>query len=573
MIDLSPLSSLLESLVRLANRQLDMGLGQARALGQVRDASVGLAKGLPRMLLGLQRAVERLHEQVVALERMLSAQIRAAGTMAATWSAALRTQLSSGVTIRLDSETQGLLALQGRNLGWSLRDIVRALRPLSRISFDTGQLVIHVREVLRWLRRISEQLRALHAMLHRKLDRIADILIEGFRSLRLILWAGFSHTFAWLRLLGSMLAQVLAGLRVGFGVLDAHTVSGFWFVISWLQAIFRQLRDWGMEGLFRTLARLSGLADMPIEQILSGWVTALFEGVLARVQTMADGIIEAVNALGEKICGCQGGEEEEPSWWDQIWEWGEGFLKDGLWKGITWGLKKLTPWGRVVDWTMWGLDQLGVKDWLWDKTKQGASWLWETGKGIGQSVLDPFQKVRELIEQKGGSTEPDYQTGPLALAGWPGMGGPVVGPLFDWKNFGRGGEIPKPEKKYQPTLSDLYNLMPRSIPEPPDQRSYLQAADRITRMQDNPLKQMAMGGVSGGAGVLMKPESREQHNQFHATVNITVPVGTPQEQVDYMSNQMRRVFDDQWNRQLQFASEQFLDATTPEGEHVLWKGQ
>lgn len=563
MIDLSPLTTLLESLVRLANHQMDLGLGQSRAVAQARDASVGLARGLPRMLAGLQRAVERLHEQLVQLERMLSAQIRAAGAMAAAWKTALQAQLASGVAIRLDSQTQGLLALQGRNLGWSLRDIVRALRPLSRISFDTGQILVHVKEVLRWLRRISEQLRALHAMLNRQLNRIADILIEGFRSLRLLIWAGFSHTFAWLRLLGSLIAQVLGGLRVGFGVLDGHMVAGFWFVLSWLQAIFRQLRDWGMEGLFRTLAKLSGMADMPIEQILSGWVTALFEGVLTRVQTMADAIIEAINALGEKICGCQGGggEEEEPSWWDTIWEYGEDFIKDGLWKGIGWGLKKLTPWGRAIDIGMNVLDMLGVKDWLWDK-----------GKGVAESVWDPFANVREQLKQQGGSTEPDYKSGSMVMAGLPGFGVPGTGPIFDWTNLGRGSEIPKKEKKYNPTLSDLYNLMPRSIPEPPDQRSYLQAADRITRMQDNPLAQMARGGAMGLAGP-QAPDNRQQNNQFHATVNITVPVGTPQEQVDYMSNQMRRVFDDQWNRQLQFASEQFLDATTPEGEHVLWKGQ
>lgn len=572
MIDLSPLTALLEGLVRLAGRQLDLGREQTRAVGQVRDASLGLAKSVPRMLLSLQRAMERLHEQLVALDRMLTAQIRASAAMNGAWTAALRAQLASGLTIRLDGETKGLLAVQGRNLGWSLRDIARALRPIARISFHTGQLVVYVREVLRWLQRISEQIRALHAMLNRQLNRLADILVEGFRSLRLILWAGFTHTFAWLRLLGSQLAQVLAGLRVGFGVLDGHVVTGFWFAISWLQAIFRQLRDWGMEGLFRTLARLSGLADLPIEQILSAWVTSLFEGVLARIQTMADAVIAAIDKLGEKICGCQGGEEkkeEKKGWWDTIWEYGENFLKDGLWNGLKWGLKKFTPLGRIVDWGMWGLDKLGVKDWLWDKTKQGANWLWETGKGWGQEILDPMQKVKRLMKERG--MEPDYGLSPIAQAALPGFGGPVVGPIFDWTNFGKGSEVPKKEEKRVPTLSDLYTLMGPSVTEPPGARSYLEAADRITRMQEEPLRQMAIGGVLGGAPV--GQDAREQHNQFHATVNITVPQGTPQDQVDYMSNQMRRVFDDQWNRQLRYASEQFLDATTPPGEHVLWKAE
>lgn len=537
MIDLSPIVTLLESLVKLSNRQLVLAGGGAVAVGQIRDVSLHLGRRLPAILATIERTLQRMRDRLDAMDRMLQAQIRAAAAMGASGLRALLNQLSDGLSIRLDSETQGLLAVQGRNLGWSLRDIVRALRPIARISVNTSQMVGQLNEALRWLRRLSSQIRALHAMLYRQLNRLADILLDGFRSLRVLLWAGFTHTFAWLRQLSLQLHQVLAGLRFGFGVLDSHMVAGFWFAISWLQAIFRQLRDWGMEGLFRTLAKLSGLAGMPIEQILTAWISTLFGGVTDKIGAMADRVIAAIDGLAEKICACGGGgggggepAEDKKSWWDKAWEAGEGFLKNGLWKGLGWGLKKLTPWGRAIDIGLTILDKLGVKDWLWDKTKQGVGWLWDNTSNVITDAIN-------------------------AVGGGGGVGGGVA-----------------QGKKYTPLMSDLYTLMPRSIPEPLGADAYLKATDRITRMQDQPLLQMARAGAVGVArhsGNL----DLNQTNQIQTTVNITVPAGTPEAQVDFMSNQMRNVFQDQWDRQLRFAGDQFIDATSPASDHLIWKGE
>ena len=150
MIDLSPILALLDSLVKLSNRQLVLADAGAVAVGQIREVSVNLGRRLPQMLEALERTLHRMHERLDAMERMLQAQIRAAATMSASWMRALQAQLSGGLSIRLDSETQGLLAVQGRNLGWSLRDIVRALRPLARISVNTSQMVGQLREALGW---------------------------------------------------------------------------------------------------------------------------------------------------------------------------------------------------------------------------------------------------------------------------------------------------------------------------------------------------------------------------------------------------------------------------------------
>lgn len=507
----------------------------------------GLSRALPRMMAAVERAMLRLAESIEALERALQAQIRAAASMASQWAGALRRQLAAGLTVRLSPFNTLMLMILGRNMGWGLRDIARKLRPLTRIQAMFSQLILLVQLILRWLRLLHAAIRSMHRDLKRALDRIAAILIEGFRSLRLMLYLGFLHTLTWLRRLSYQAHASLMAMRSGLERIDQHLVMGLWFVISWLEYLARSIPNWGLEALNYILM-------------------------------MANGVVAAINALGDRICGCQpkcggGGEEDDPGgggWWDWIkqkggdlWDWGKDFVKDKAWDWVTWGLKKLTPWGKVVDWTMWGLDKLGVKDWLWEKGEEGVGYIWDWITG-GSETPSPVTPHVPEIDGPGGlqpindgpNRNLPKNLGPLRMqiGGMPGQG---ILP-FQWHDFGKGSDVqPKQEGPgpfLPPARAPNLSLMMARTPGGGD--AWLAEANRINRMNALP--------ESFGS----RAHWLQQQNSYNAHVTVNVPPGTPEQQATSIGETARRIFREEFQRQMELASDQLIDATSPFLDHT-----
>lgn len=521
-----------------------------------------LASALPRLMARVERAMARMAAAIDALERALQAQIRAVAALTRQWDTSLRKQLAGGVMVRLGPAATALMMIQGRNIGWGLRDIARKLRPLSRIQAMFGQLLILVALILRWLRQLHAAIRAMHRDLKRALDRIADILIEGFRSLRVLIYFGFLHTLSWLRRLSHQAHASLMFMRAGLERIDQHLVMGVWFILGWLEHLARSIPMWGLEAL--------------------NFLLMMANGVVAAITTTGEGIIGAINALGDKLCGCKGGEgeDEDPGggggWWDwikekggQLWDWGKEFIKDKAWDWITWGLKKLTPWGKVVDWTMWGLDKLGVKDWLWQKGEEGVSYLWDwiTGGSSEAPVPDPHTPEIDgpggLPPLDGPKRDLPKNLGPLRImqGGVPMGGYPMP---FKWDDIGKGGEIPAPKGDEKPTFlpsARAPNLALWTQPLPGGKDAWLNEANRINRMN-------AVPETFGSRAHWL-----QQQNAFTANVTVNVPPGTPEQQAESMANLARRVLREEFERQLANAADQFVDATSPFLDHTHEQGQ
>ena len=252
-------------------------------------------------------------------------------------------------------------------------------------------------------------------------------------------------------------------------------------------------------------------------------------------------------------------------WGSDLWEYGKEkateFFKDGLWKGAGWLLKKFTPWGRVVDIGMTILDKIGVKDWLWDRGVESFNVITDTlNGGSGTPSVTPEIDGPGGIRHFNDGPDPDLprNLGPIILqsnlqAGYPG--------IINWTDFGKGSEVPaKPDepKGAGPFLpaARAPNWAALNRPTPGGADAWLTEANRINRLTATP--------ESFGS----RAPWLNQQNSYNAHVTVHVPPGTPEQQAESIGATARRVFREEFQRQMEMAGDQFIDATSPFLDHT-----
>lgn len=547
MADLDPLLGLLEGLTRLARVQLDLGrVGvalQRAAVAQQKRMDTLLAASLPRMVASAERGV-------VAM-------------------LAVQDTLEDGISALLEQQA----AIADNVIEDGLREIERPLRVMPTIDRNLSRLVYIADDILNYLRRLDDRFAAFQAGLFARLCMIQRTLDSVLGMLFVLLDAIFWAT-----------TTMFVPVALGFARISAE-----------LMAILNQLRVWGLEGVFKLLQMISALTGLPILDILAMLVTKLFEGVLAQIQKMADAVIEAIKGVAEQIKAlaeaqkecCKGKEDpddpkkDDPWWkkilddWDKIiddpWGYLVDWVKDWLWSwfedGI-WGLvtniaalflppflrapfkwlmgllgdffPQLKEWlasafWSILGWVWDGVSALGswiwsglssLGGWIWDGISAAGAWVWDGITSLGSMLWDGLKSLGETV------------WGWLSSAGewiWNGItdvinpGGAITRTITEIKD-----DIKTTEDPTQPVQPNT-GLDPKKY-----DIDYLNDVQmRLDRMSTVPTRL--------GPGL---PQQNVQDNTFHTSVNLTMPPGTNQEQIDFMRREAAGIFHKEWEVQM-----------------------
>ena len=555
MSDLDPLIGLLEGLTRLARVQLDLShitvaLQRAAAAQQKRVDSL-LESSLPKMVASAERGVLAM--------------------------LAVQDTLESGIVALLDQ--QALIA--DNVLEDGLRDIERPLRVMPYIDRNLSHLVYTADDILQLLRRLMDRMASFQAAMVARLCAIERVLDNVLGVLWVLVDAIFWAT-----------TTLFVPIALGFARLSAE-----------LTAILNQMRVWGLEGIFRMLEFLSQLTGLPILDILSLFVTKLFEGVVAQIQKMADSIIEAIKGVAEQIKAlaeaqkecCEGKEDDDDDdkddpWWKKIlkdWDkiiddpWGYlvDWVKDWLWSwfedGI-WGLVTniaslfLPPFLRApFKWLMGLLGDFfpqlkewlasafwSVLGWVWDGISTLGSWVWDGLSAVGGWIWDGLSAAGQWIW--------DGITG-LGEAIWDGLGSIASG-IWDWVSgtaewmwdgitglFGYGDEEDPTPVEPTPTTDPTTPKDPTRTLDPKKYDvDYLKDVQgTLDRMYSVPQR---LGSPT---------QTTSQENQFHTNINLNMPQGTTQEQTEFMRREAAGIFHKEWEAQMRKMDLYQNDKLTP----------